>query len=149
MTSCGPPRRRTVNLVVRMEKHFPRYTKVLIGNARRLRREMTEPERKLWSLVRAKQLGVKVRRQVPIGRYIVDFLCEERRLIIELDGSQHYEPEGRRRDKTRDDYLHTQGYSVLRIDNLDLLQYPDSILEEIITNLDRGRIANAPKNDLD
>lgn len=125
-----------------MQGHFPHYTKSLIANARKLRREMTDPERKLWSLVRGKQLGVKIRRQVPIGRYIVDFLCEERKSIIELDGSQHYEPEGRRRDKTRDDYLRNLGYTVLRIDNIDMLKNTDFVLMEIVSFLERGKNVN-------
>jgi adenine-specific DNA-methyltransferase len=92
---------------------------------------MTAPEQKLWSLIRGKQLGVKIRRQAPIGRYIVDFLCEERKMIIELDGGQHYEPEGRRKDEKRDAYLRQNGYDILRIDNLDMLKYPDEILMQI------------------
>jgi very-short-patch-repair endonuclease len=101
---------------------------------------MTPAEEKFWSLVRSKQLGVKIRRQVPIDRYIVDFLCEEKKLIIELDGSQHTEEEGRRRDRTRDDYLRTIGYTVLRIDNLDMLRYPDETLMEIVSELHREEV---------
>ena len=92
---------------------------------------MTEPERKLWSLLWANQLGVKIRRQVPVGRYIVDFLCQEKKLIFELDGSQHYEVEGRNLDKIRDEYLRTFGYTVLRIDYLEMLKHPDEILMQI------------------
>ena len=96
---------------------------------------MTDPERKLWSLIRGERLGVKIRRQVPIGRHIVDFLCEERKLIIKLDGSQHYEPEGRRKDEKRDAYLRQNGYDILRIDNFDMLKYPDEILMQIESTL--------------
>jgi very-short-patch-repair endonuclease len=96
---------------------------------------MTDAERKLWSLVRANQLGVKIRRQVPIGRYIADFLCEEKKLIIELDGSQHYEPEGRIRDEIRDRELQSHGYVVVRIDNFEVLKFPDAVLMQIETFL--------------
>jgi very-short-patch-repair endonuclease len=58
-------------------------------NARRLRREMTESERKLWSRLRIEQLGAKFRRQHPVGNYIADFACLAPKLIVELDGSQH------------------------------------------------------------
>ncbi len=119
-----------------METHFPYYTRSLIPNARRLRREMTDAEKKLWSLVRGKQLGAKVRRQVPFGPYIVDFLCEEKKLIIELDGSQHFTPEGKMRDKIRDSYLREKGYRVMRITNYDVLRHTNDVLDEIEASLE-------------
>jgi very-short-patch-repair endonuclease len=60
-----------------------------LGRARRLRRDQTDAERKLWKLLRGRNLGLKFRRQYPIGSFIADFCCIERRLIVELDGSQH------------------------------------------------------------
>jgi very-short-patch-repair endonuclease len=96
---------------------------------------MTDAERKLWSLLRASQLGVKIRRQVPLGRYIADFLCEEKKLIIEVDGSQHFEPKGRRSDEIRDDYLRKLGYRTIRVDNLDVLKFPDEVLMQIESSL--------------
>ena len=127
-----------------MQRHFPHYTKGLIHSARRLRREMTPAEEKLWSLVRSKQLGVKIRRQVPFDRYIIDFLCEEKKLIIELDGSQHFEPEGRKRDQERDAYLRARGYEVLRFDNWDMLKYPDEVITEIMSHLRRDNDIESP-----
>ena len=118
-----------------MQRHFPHYTKTLVANARRLRREMTDTERKLWALLRARQLGVKIRRQVPIGGYIADFLCEEKKLIIEVDGSQHFEPRGRKSDEIRDDHLRKLGYRIMRIDNLDVLKFPDGVLMQIESSL--------------
>jgi very-short-patch-repair endonuclease len=88
---------------------------------------------------------VKLRRQVPIGRNIVDFLCEEKKLIIELDGSQHYEAEGIARDKARDDHLHSKGYTTLRIDNLDVLKFTDSVLMEIASYLQQEVRTSVPK----
>lgn len=67
---------------------------------------MTAAEKKLWSKVRNKQLGVKFRREQLIGRYVVDFVCFEKRLIIEVDGGEHFESE---RDKIRDRWLPGQG----------------------------------------
>ena len=96
---------------------------------------MTDAERKLWSLVRNDQLGVKIRRQVPIGRYIVDFLCQEKKLIIELDGSQHYTPDGLKRDQARDKFLRGLGYTVLRISDIDMMKHTGSVLEEVRSHL--------------
>lgn len=123
-----------------MEIHFPHYSRSLIPNARRLRRQMTGAERKLWSLVRGKQLGAKVRRQVPFGPYIVDFLCEEKKLIIELDGSRHFTPEGKICDKIRDSYLQEKGYRVVRISNYDMLRNTDDVVKEIEACLESNQM---------
>jgi very-short-patch-repair endonuclease len=86
-----------------------------ISRARTLRRSMTEPERKLWRLLRDRRLqGVKFRRQVPVGPYIVDFLCIDRKLVVELDGSQHADSV---RDIRRDAWLRSTGYAVRRFWN--------------------------------
>jgi very-short-patch-repair endonuclease len=66
---------------------------------------MTEAERKLWALLRGNQLGVRFRRQVPFGSYVVDFYCPAAKLVVELDGSQHYTDNGRQEDEERDTYL--------------------------------------------
>ncbi|MDP3760573.1 MAG: DUF559 domain-containing protein [Ramlibacter sp.] len=81
-------------------------------NARTLRREMTDSERRLWARLRGEQLGVKFRRQHPLGNYIADFACLQPKLIIELDGSQHADQAGY--DKARDDYFRVNGFAVLR-----------------------------------
>jgi len=81
-------------------------------NARSLRKSMTDSERKLWSSLRGEQLGVKFRRQHPVGPFIADFACLDPRLIVELDGSQHAEQAGY--DLRRDQYLKDQGFFVLR-----------------------------------
>ena len=99
---------------------------------------MTDAERKVWSLLRGNQLGVKIRRQVPVGRYIADFLCEERKLIIEVDGSQHFGPKGQAIDKIRDQYLRKLGYHTVRFDNLDVLKFPDEVLMQIESSLNSG-----------
>ena len=86
--------------------------------ARKLRKNSTEQEHKLWSILRNRQFyGLKFKRQVPIGQYIVDFVCEEKRLIIELDGGQHNEPESILKDENRTNYLNSRGYKVIRFWN--------------------------------
>ena len=81
--------------------------------ARTLRRNMTQAERRIWQILRSHQMtGYQFRRQVPIGRYIADFVCHEARLIVEIDGGQH--DRSAPREAERSGYLHNQGYRVLR-----------------------------------
>ena len=127
-----------------MERHFPHYTRSLIPNARKLRKEMTNAERKLWSLVRSNQLGIKIRRQVPIGPYIVDFLCQKKRLVIELDGIQHHDRLAMNQDMARDDYLRTKGYTVLRFDNSDMLNHYDQVVTKIKSILESSEKPKEP-----
>ena len=88
---------------------------------RRLRREGTPHERKLWRFLRAKQFeGLKFRRQHEIGPYLVDFCCPEKKVVIELDGGGHGEEDQKQRDETRDAYLEQTGYKVIRIWNHEL-----------------------------
>ncbi len=105
--------------------------KLTIQRARRLRKEMTNAERKLWSYLRGDQLGVRFRRQAPIGPYIADFVCVKARLVIELDGPQHYTPEGIAHDKKRDAYLGERGLVVKRYKSEDFLRDAGAIVQEI------------------
>jgi very-short-patch-repair endonuclease len=107
--------------------------KKLIPIARRFRKKMTDAEFKLWEYLRNKQLGVKFRRQCPIDNYVVDFLCFEKRLIVEVDGGQHAELA---KDKSRDKYLKSQGFKVLRFWNNDVLSNTEGVIERIIQVLD-------------
>jgi len=94
---------------------------ITIEKAKRLRREMTEPEKLLWSHLRARQLGgYKFRRQHPMPPYIVDFCCIEKRLVIELDGIEHQNHQDY--DEARSLYFATKGYEVLRFWNNDVYQ---------------------------
>jgi very-short-patch-repair endonuclease len=89
-----------------------------IGRARSLRKSMTDCERILWSVLReAKQGGLHFRRQAPIGRYHADFACHRSKLIVELDGSQHSQPEAISYDAERDAFLRSRGYTVVRFAN--------------------------------
>ncbi len=114
-----------------MHRHFPRYTTSSIPNARRLRREMTDAERKIWARLRNNQLDVKFRRQVPFGKYILDFYCAKVKLCVELDGSQHYTDEGKRKDNSREQYLQEQGVEVLRFSDIEALNNTIGVLQTI------------------
>ena len=108
----------------------------LTERARELRRQSTDAERMLWSRLRDRRLrGIKFRRQAQIGQYIVDFLCMERRLIIELDGGHHADQQDS--DDARTRALELDGFRVLRFWNDEVLREPDSVLEAILLHLDR------------
>ena len=101
--------------------------------ARRLRREQTDAERRLWMRLRRHQLGVQFRRQHPIGPYIVDFCCVERMLIVELDGGQHADQ--RARDEVRTRWLAGCGFRVLRYSDREALMQTEAVLTEIQNRL--------------
>ena len=101
--------------------------------AKQLRRDMTDVERKLWAALRGRKFeSYKFRRQVPIGRYVADFVCQERKVIIELDGAQH---EGSIHDQKRDEWLKSVGYNVLRFWNININQALDGTLLAILDAL--------------
>ena len=102
--------------------------------AKDLRRNMTDAERRLWSKLRNRQLdGAYFRRQQPIGRYIVDFVCFERSVVVELDGGQHNAAPSV--DQARDAWLATQGLRVLRFWNPEVMQNLEGVLETILDAL--------------
>ena len=89
--------------------------------ARKLRRNSTDEERILWNLLRNRQFyNLKFKRQFPIGEYIVDFVCEEKKLVIELDGGQQNEKENIIKDDARTNFIETKGYRVIRFWNNDI-----------------------------
>ena len=98
------------------------------ARARQLRKNMTDAERLLWSKLRGKQLGFKFKRQVPVGNYIVDFLCPSKKLVIEVDGSQHIKSDY---DSKRDKYLRSKGYAVLRFWDNEVFKETDAVLQRI------------------
>lgn len=102
----------------------------LTGNARSLRKGMTKEERRLWYDF-LKPLPVTVNRQKVIGRYIVDFYCAEAKLVIELDGSQHFMDQGKSEDAVRDEYLRAQGMTVLRYSNREVQRDFEGVCEDI------------------
>ena len=106
----------------------------LTPNARKLRKDMTKEERHLWYDC-LKTLPVTVHRQKVLGNYIVDFYIASAKLVIELDGSQHYENVGRQKDAIRDAYLKDIGCSVLRYSNADINQRFKTVCEDIYNHL--------------
>lgn len=96
--------------------------------ARKLRGNLTEAEKKLWYYLRGKNLGVKFRRQQPIGKYFPDFVCLEKFLIIEIDGGQHFASED---DKVRDEYFKKEYFTVLRFWNNEVLENVEGVLIKI------------------
>lgn len=104
--------------------------------ARQLRKDLTPAERKLWDALRRDQLGVSFRRQHPIGPYIVDFCCIKKKLVIELDGSQHLEQV--EYDNERTAFLATQGYHVLRFWNNEVQQDLNGVIRRIQLELEDG-----------
>jgi very-short-patch-repair endonuclease len=105
-----------------------------LDRARELRRNRTEAEAHLWSRLRRRQLGgQKFRRQVPIGRYIVDFACPAACLVVEVDGGQH--DLATEADASRDAWLTERGYRVLRFWNNQVLAETEAVLEDILRAL--------------
>jgi very-short-patch-repair endonuclease len=117
------------------------YTSETLLKAQHLRRAMTDAERKLWSVLRNRQLdGAKFRRQQPIGPFIADFVCHERRLIVEADGGQHADDLG---DRRRTAFLESKGYRVLRFWNNDILTNLRGVAEVIAARLTAPHPAQA------
>ena len=109
----------------------------LTSSARSLRQRSTDAERKLWSRLRDHRLmGFKFKRQAPRGRYVVDFLCVEAQLVIEVDGSQHAEKRSEA-DRRRTAALEREGLTVLRFWNIDVLKNLDGVLTLITEALSR------------
>ena len=99
-------------------------------NAQTLRKNMTKEERHLWYDF-LKTYSVQFRRQYTIGCYVADFYCYSAKLVVELDGSQHYMPQGQEYDKKRTAFLESQGLMVLRFSNLDVLKRFAGVCEQI------------------
>ena len=102
------------------------------SRARSLRRNSTDAEIILWQHLRGRRLlGYKFRRQAPVGKCIVDFLCEDQAIVIEVDGGQHMERESY--DQTRTDWLEANGFRVLRFWNNDVMRNTDAVLERLLS----------------
>ncbi len=101
--------------------------------AQELRRNQTRAEARLWSALRNRQLsGLKFRRQVPLGPYVVDFFCLSAALVVEVDGGQHGAPDGRSQDARRTRWLEAQGYRVIRFWNNEVLENLQGVLVLIL-----------------
>jgi very-short-patch-repair endonuclease len=119
--------------LVPQEPHHRPITKRIRNFAKRMRREPTEAETAMWRLLRDRRFShIKFRRQVPFQNYILDFVCFERRLVIEIGGSQHAEAMS---DIARDQALQHEGFKVARYWNNDVLQRREQIMEDILAKL--------------
>jgi very-short-patch-repair endonuclease len=117
------------------------YSKGTLRRAKGLRRELTDAEKKLWRMLRSRQLNAaKFRRQQPIGRFIADFVCHEARLVVEADGGQHAENAN---DRRRTEFLNSRGYRVLRFWNMDILGNPEGVFQLIAEALETPHPAQA------
>jgi very-short-patch-repair endonuclease len=102
------------------------------SRARALRRDMTQAERTIWYGLRAHRLeGAGFRRQTPIGPYIADFVSHAVKLIVEIDGGQHFDDAGQVRDRRRDAFLAAKGFRVMRFSNHDVMKNRAGVLEMI------------------
>ena len=112
------------------------YNRNLKQVARLLRTNMTDAERYLWAKIRLRQLnGYQFYRQKPIGDYIVDFFCPRAKLVIEVDGSQHFSEEMTEYDRIREGYLRGLGLRVLRFTNTDVLMRTKAVVESVVENM--------------
>jgi very-short-patch-repair endonuclease len=103
----------------------------MIDRARKLRKELTDVEVKLWCRLRRMKLGVRFRRQCPIGPYVADFACHDPKLIVELDGGQHSEPDQLEYDERRSVWLQSQGFEILRYWNFQINEEMEEVVEAI------------------
>jgi len=128
------------------ERRPPRRTPPeLLARARTMRREnATEVEKRLWQRLRSRQLGVKFRRQVPVGPYVADFMCFDARLIVELDGGQHGGEQGLVQDERRTRYLEEQGFRVLRFWNNDVTDNLQGVLEVVAAAVADAHLSPKP-----
>ena len=113
----------------------------LTGNAKTLRTNMTKEERHLWYDF-LKILPVTINRQKVIGNYIVDFYVASAKIVIELDGSGHYEDIGKENDTKRDAFLNSLGIKVLRYSNLDVNQRFESVCEDILNKINTSSVTS-------
>jgi very-short-patch-repair endonuclease len=107
------------------------YNKNLKALSKNLRGNLTEAERCLWTRIQLKHLGYVFYRQKPIGDYIVDFYCPKARLVVEVDGGQHFTEGTASNDRVRDEYMHNLGLTVLRFSNSEVLKNTDRVTEII------------------
>ena len=112
-----------------------------LKNAKEMRSNMTPAETKMWRILRGKRFqNLKFKRQVLIGNYIVDFLCEDKKIIIEIDGGQHNEELNIQSDKNRTRYLENNGYKVLRFWNNEVMKNIDGVMEVIFREVEGERV---------
>ena len=102
----------------------------------RLRNNASEPEKRIWYYIRNQQLGIRFRRQVSIGNYIVDFYCPIQALVVEIDGDSHFSDNARTYDRDRTAYFKKLGLRVLRFTNLEVMQNIEGVILKIKSETD-------------
>lgn len=123
-----------------------KYRSKLKQISRNLRSNQTDAEQLLWSRLRRRQIeGVQFYRQRPIGRYVVDFYAPTAKLVIEVDGGQHYEVAQRQLDAIRDESLQSIGLRVLRFSNLDVMRELENVLQVVLTAVREIAPGNPPQ----
>jgi very-short-patch-repair endonuclease len=105
---------------------------VILAHAREMRQPQTPAEAALWRALRNRQTGFKFRRQHPISRFIIDFYCAKAKLLIEIEGESHIEPDQEEYDRARTEYLETLGYKVIRFTNNDVRYNIHAVVGEIL-----------------
>jgi cyclase len=108
---------------------------VIFANAKHLRKNMTDAETVLWSYLKDSITGFKFRRQHPIGLYIADFYCHKVKLIIEVDGSVHNDPDIKEADDARQKELEGWGYTIIRFTNQKVIEKPEGVIKIIIEKI--------------
>src|SRR5688572_16152409 len=103
----------------------------ILQRSRDMRHPLTPAEKKVWDRVRTQQLGFKIRRQHPIGRFIVDFYCTKAKLVIEIDGDTHAELDQAEYDQARTAWLEAQGYRVIRFQNAEVHKNLEAVMAAI------------------
>ena len=136
---CSFPLRGKAGMGAPMHNHA---TPNAQANARILRRAMTDSERRLWSRLRMEQLGVKFRRQHPVGNYIADFACLDPKVVVELDGSQHIEQQ--EYDERRDAFFRGEGFAVLRFATDQPFRNLDGVLAVIAAEVQVAHVPPIP-----
>ena len=117
-----------------------------IEKSRQLRKNMTPQERKLWDIIKNRQFfGYRFRRQFPLSQYIVDFICREKKIIIEIDGGQHNEIKNIQYDNKRTEYLISEGYKVLRFWNNDIDKNIVGVYEKLKEVFEIGKNITPPQ----
>lgn len=117
-----------------------------LANVRFLRKNLTDAERKLWQVLRAKRFsGYKFKRQQPIGKYIVDFVCLRQKLVLEIDGGQHSENVVRDSDRTK--WLEQEGFRVIRFWNNEVLINRDEVTQVILEKLNHPLLGPLPSRE--
>jgi very-short-patch-repair endonuclease len=115
---------------------MPRRPEHLTRFARRMRQDSTRAEANLWWVLRGRTLGVKFRRQEPIGPYIADFACWSHRIIIEIDGPTHWNASSEEKDRQRDAWFRRRGWRVLRTTDDEVWTNLDGVVEWILQELE-------------